>query len=197
MQKGSYNERLLWSQFKNGDREAFATLYRLHSTSLIAYGLKLCPDRDLLKDKIQELFVELWNSRNNLAAIDSVKFYLFKALRYKVIRQEKTRHLQIRIARSAADLLGDGQEDSIETTIIDKEIHDAHKALLQTAIKRLSERQQEIIQLRFYQGFSNEQIAGLMNMNYQSVCNLLYRALCRLKEKINVSALTLLLFLFV
>jgi DNA-directed RNA polymerase specialized sigma24 family protein len=46
-----------------------------------------------LKDQIQELFVELWNSRKNLAPARSVKFYLFKALRYKLIKLEKFRYL--------------------------------------------------------------------------------------------------------
>src|SRR3982750_2902111 len=85
-------EALLWLQLKAGDREAFAAIYRLHSVPLIAYGFRLCPDRDILKDQIHELFVELWNSRENLSPTDSVKFYLFRALRNKLIRQEKNHH---------------------------------------------------------------------------------------------------------
>src|SRR5882672_10780272 len=91
-------EVLLWLQFKGGDREAFATLYQKHSIPLIAYGMKLCPDLDLLKDQIQELFVELWHSREGLSPTDSVKFYLLKALRYKLIRQGKNSHTRLALA---------------------------------------------------------------------------------------------------
>ncbi|MHA4809173.1 RNA polymerase sigma factor [Flavitalea flava] len=189
-------EVLLWLRLKNGDREAFAVLYQKHAVALIAYGIRLCPDRDLLKDQIQELFVELWNSRNNLAATDSVKFYLFRALRYKLIRQEKKRHFRFHASRLAAGLAEGLLEDPVETSIVEKEIHDSHMAMLKKAILELSHRQQEVIQLRFYQGFTNEQIAELMNMNYQSVSNLIYRALCRLKDIIKSPAIPAFLSFF-
>jgi RNA polymerase sigma-70 factor (ECF subfamily) len=159
--------------------------------------MKLCPDQDILKDQIQELFVELWHSRENLSPTDSVKFYLLKALRYKLIRQEKNSHTRTTLARVSADLAAGLREEPVETALIEKEIHESQMALLRKAVKGLTLRQQEIIQLRFYQGLSNEQIADLMNMNYQSVSNLLYRALCRLKDLVQIPAFkTLLLFFF-
>jgi RNA polymerase sigma factor (sigma-70 family) len=190
MEKKAEEDVLLWSRFKTGDRNAFATLYQRHAIPLIAYGIKLCPDRDHLKDQIQELFVELWNSRNNLADTDSVKFYLFKALRYKLIRLEKRQEAKMHAVRLAADISGDLMEDSAETAMMNRETHESHMALLRRAIKGLTRREQEVIQLRFYQGFSNDQIAELMSMNYQSASNLLYRALCRLKDTIKIPAFT-------
>lgn len=190
------DEALLWRKFKNGDKDAFATLYQKHIIPLIAYGSKLCPDRHQLKDQIQELFVELWNSRENLSDTDSVKFYLFRALRYKLMRLAKSRYQQAHIMRIEAFPNEPQMEGSIETIIIEKEIQASNTALLKEAISHLTTRQQEIIQLRFYQGFSNAQIAELMQMNQQSVSNLLYRALCSLKEKISIPVfMTLLLLL--
>jgi len=171
----------LWSLFKAGDREAFAAIYRQHILPLITYGLRLCPDQDLLKDQIQELFVELWNSRNNLAPVQSVKFYLFKALRYKLVRLEKDRYLSRHSARIALSL-DNRLQDPIETSIIEKEFRASQVASIRHAIKSLSLRQQEAIQLRYFQGFTHDQIAGIMDLNYQSVSNLLHRALFRLKQ---------------
>jgi RNA polymerase sigma factor (sigma-70 family) len=170
-----------WSQFKEGDREAFAAIYQQHILHLITYGLRLCPDQDLLKDAIQELFVELWHSRKNLAPARSVKFYLFKALRYKLVRLEKNRYLSQQSTRFALSL-DNPLEDPIETSIIENESRASQVASLRQAIKSLSLRQQEAIQLRYYQGFTHDQIAELMDLNYQSVSNLLHRALTRLKE---------------
>jgi RNA polymerase sigma factor (sigma-70 family) len=169
-----------WLEFKEGDRDAFADIYRQHIIPLIAYGLRLCPDRHLLKDQIQELFVELWNSRRNLSATGSVKFYLLRALRYKLIRLEKNRNLRYKTSRSDIDLDTLFQE-SIEASIIENEIHASQTATLRQAIRTLSHRQQEAIQLRYYQGLSHEEIGELMDLNYQSVSNLLHRALLKLK----------------
>jgi RNA polymerase sigma-70 factor (ECF subfamily) len=170
-----------WSQFKQGDREAFAAIYQQHILHLITYGLRLCADQDLLKDQIQELFVELWHSRKNLAPTRSVKFYLFKALRYKLIRLEKNRYLSQQSARIALSF-DNPLQDPIETSIIENESRASRVASLRLAIKSLSLRQQEAIQLRYFQGFTHDQIAELMDLNYQSVSNLLHRALFRLKE---------------
>jgi RNA polymerase sigma factor (sigma-70 family) len=139
--------------------------------------------------------VELWNSRKNLADTDSVRFYLLKALRYKLIRLEKSRHQMTgirNIEEHNADTL---KEDPIEASIVEKEIHESFRALLKTAIGHLTLRQQEIIQLHFYQGLTHQQIARLMDMNYQSVSNLLYNALCRLKEQMKIPVLAI-VFLF-
>ncbi len=190
---------LLWNRFKNGDKEIFASLYQAHIASLIAYGSKLCPDKEVLKDLIQELFVELWNSRKNLAATDCIRFYLLKALRYKLIRAEKRQQTRTGSLSKVIHLVYKEVENPVETTIIEKENRDFRISLLQEAIKKLTLRQQEAIQLRFYQGLRHEQIAEIMDMNYQSVSNLLYSAISRLKEKINSTALIsliLVIFLF-
>jgi RNA polymerase sigma factor (sigma-70 family) len=191
MQLSHDDEALLWWKFKNDDRDAFATLYQKHIIPLIAYGSKLCPDRDQLKDQIQELFVELWSSRKNLADTSSVRFYLLKALRYKLIRLEKNRQLLTGIKRFEEHNADTLMEDPVETSIVEKELHESYRTQLKVAMGHLTPRQQEIIQLRFYQGFTHEQIAGLMDLNYQSVSNLLHIALCRLKEQIKVPVLAL------
>jgi RNA polymerase sigma factor (sigma-70 family) len=191
MEMMSEGDMQRWSRFKEGDREAFASIYQQHILQLITYGLRLCPDQDLLKDQIQELFVELWQSRKNLAPARSVKFYLFKALRYKLVRLEKNRYLSQQSARIALSL-DSPLENPIETSIIENESRASQVASLRQAMKSLSLRQQEAIQLRYFQGFTHDQIAELMNLNYQSVSNLLHRALSRLKEVFKIPVLPLL-----
>jgi len=186
MRKATHENTLTWVRFKSGDKEAFASVYQEHIHPLIAYGCRLCPDREILKDTIQELFVELWHSRDRLSLTDCVKFYLFKALRYKLLRLEKRRRDQDRTASYVADHLYRHFDNSIETTLIEKEEFDSNTSLMQNAIRRLTNRQQEVIQLRYYQGFTNEQIALLMDVHYQSVGNLLHAALGRLKESIKM-----------
>ncbi len=186
MEKDNQTYTALWLLFKTGNKEAFSKLYQFHIKSLIAYGAKLCDDEELLKDNIQDLFIELWNSRENLADVDCVKFYLFKALRYKLIRSEKVRQSQYIFSKNFSESANTYNtfEQSVESEMIEKELLDSQISSLQKAIKSLTKRQQEAIQLRFYQGFTNDQIAELMGMNYQSVSNLMYTALCRIKKNL-------------
>src|SRR5215467_8963832 len=128
----------LWLRFKNGDKVAFAELYQKHIISLAAYGSKICPDQEILKDSIQELFVELWNSRQNLSVTGSVRFYLFKALRYKLLRFEKRTHAQARWLQSAAEVIYSERGDNIESSIINQENQESKIAKLKEAIKGLT-----------------------------------------------------------
>jgi RNA polymerase sigma factor (sigma-70 family) len=58
---------------------------------------------------------------------------------------------------------------------------------LKSVLQQLPRRQQEAINLRFYHNFSNEEVANIMGLNYQSACNLIYAALAKLKIQLQVS----------
>lgn len=181
MRKNDTEERLLWSQFKNGDRQSFSLIYQRNIAALINYGLKICDDTTILRDTIQDLFVDLWNSRLNLSDVDSIKFYLFKALRFKLIRTGKKK-----IASGDLSAFLQKKENNTDASIEDKIIIEEAGAFLsktlQKAVACLTLRQREAIVLRFYHGFTHEQIAELMQLSYQSVSNLLYSAIERMRD---------------
>jgi RNA polymerase sigma factor (sigma-70 family) len=170
-----------WSRFKNGDVKALESIYRAHVMSMVNYGLKITDDLDLIKDSIQDLFIELWKSRQNLADTDQPKFYLFRALRNKLMR-----------AISQQSFVSEGEmllaSDSLMTEYVELEIADREQRLqtsgtLKQLLEKLSKRQQEAIYLRFYHNFSYELISSMMNMNYQSVLNLVQRALKSMRKE--------------
>ncbi|WP_276500741.1 RNA polymerase sigma factor [Terrimonas pollutisoli] len=164
----------LWLRFIAGDFNAYASLYKDHVESMILYGLKIKPDKNEVQDAIQDLFVELWHSKQNLKPVQLVSMYLLKALRYKLIKKEK-----IRIS-SLNDDLGELDdtilEQPIEFFILENEDRVYKLEKIRKAIQLLPKRQQEVINLRFYKGFSTEQVAEIMSINYQSASNLLHKA---------------------
>lgn len=186
MKDVSFDEAALWKRFKAGDKVAFTLIYREYTVSLFQYGSRFCADQEKLKDIVQDLFIEMWNSRDKISEQVAIRFYLCRSLRYKLIRSDYQYHAATDkqdkylhdIARSEA---------TVEERMIDSEINDSRSILLNNAIKKLSRRQQEIITLRFYMGFTNAQIAEMMHMKYQSVSNLLYSALGRIKETLETT----------
>jgi RNA polymerase sigma factor (sigma-70 family) len=189
MLKNYQNHNAWWEQFKLGDRNAFAAIYSNHIQSLLAYGSRISSDQELIKDNIQDLFVELWNTRENLGQVECLKFYLIKALRYKLIRAKQIQE------RHFAHFPGAGSDQNtavinempIETEMIEKESRVSQSTSIRKAIDILSKRQQEAILLRFYEGFTNRQIADLLDMHPQSVSNLLYASLVRMKKNLKSS----------
>jgi len=182
----------LWEAFRNGDAHALSVLFETYYGALYHYGLKLTGDEELVKDCIQNLFQKLWRRREGLRAAQVVKAYLFKALR---------RHLgdETKLLRKHRHLLPT-YTDSFEVTysheefLIAQQGDAAQSARLLVALNQLSKRQREALYLKFFDGFSYERIAEVMLLNIQSVRNLIFNALQKLRN-VMVLALVLLLML--
>jgi RNA polymerase sigma-70 factor (ECF subfamily) len=174
---------LHWESFRKGDREAFATLFRNHYPALYRYGSKFTTDHQQLEDGIQELFIELWKS-NSRNTVISVRSYLLKSLKYKLLRgNSKKRHTLL-----PAD--GDwGFEWSHETFLIAAQESEEKRQKVLKAVEQLSPRQKEIVYLKYYQNLSYDELGEVMNINYQVARNLLYQAMKMLKKNITVSLL--------
>lgn len=186
MTNNELREDPLWTRFRAGDQEAFSCIYREYTGCLLQYGARYCVHPEKLQDMLHDLFIELWNSRQTISPTDCIKFYLCKSLKYKLIRGNQVHKTSSEKLRSLFTSLPHS-EDTVEQHIIETETTDSRAVLLQDMIKKLSRRQQEIILLRFYMGFSNTQIAELMQMKYQSVSNLQYAALCKIKESLKAT----------
>lgn len=147
---------------------------------LYSYGTRFTTDAGLVKDCIQEVFISLWQRRHNGGAILSLKYYLLRAVKNKVL---KSLH---RLANNTH--LGDWQdghpflqEFPVEKLIIEKQISEEKGMALRKTLAQLSKRQQEVIYLKFYHHLDHAQIAELMNISRQSVYNLLHETLQKLR----------------
>lgn len=182
----------IWRSFKEGDKNAFAALYRFYAGELLNYGSKISRDRTLVEDSIQDLFFELWNTRERITEPNSIKFYLFKALRYKIQRNAKSNDF---INTLDVGMFENLASPSHESKLIRFEVQSEQMENLRTLIRQLPQRQQEAINLRYYHDFSNEEIAKIMGVNYQSACNFIFIAIRKLKLNLKVSVTSFLFFL--
>lgn len=156
----------------------------MYARDLLSYGYKVTNDVPLIEDSIHDLFIELWQSRANLSDTDSIRFYLFRSLRNKINRVRQRDLLFQASDLDAATVHAD--DFSIETSLIEgEETHRMHQQL-RRSYALLTPRQQEALNLRFYQHFSNEEIAQLMGINYQSACRFIYSALKTLREVVRI-----------
>lgn len=187
------DETTLWIAFKKGDVRAFEQLYNRYFEVLANYGYRYCTDKQQLEDAIQDVFVDVWRRRQHLADVESVKFYLFRALRHQVIRN--TRNDLLETSEDINDFLDFLVAFSSEQQSIEQETHISQTQAVTKAIAQLSQRQQEAINLRFYHGMSLDEMTQLMSLSKQSVSNLLFKAYSVLRLTIKGIHPLLLLFL--
>lgn len=172
----------LWDQFRNGDADAFAALIRVHYQDLFNYGTRIARDEDLVKDGIQDLLLSLWKNRATISGTSFVKYYLLKSLRRRLMKTiDKKRYFNVS-EHSYFEGMAGGQ-------VFLPEGSDGRTAELAKKIRKLLKnmpvRQQEAIYLRYYMDADIEEIGEIMDMNRQSVYNLLHRALKKLKKTIS------------
>ncbi|MFD1816513.1 RNA polymerase sigma factor, sigma-70 family [Pseudarcicella hirudinis] len=177
-----HDEEKLWRNFRDGDEKAFSLIYTRFFPVLYQYSYHIVREENIVKDCIQNLFVELWRSRSNLADTDSVKYYLLKAIRRKVYRaiQKESVYVEFMEGRDEKDVFFSPE---LELIISQTEAH--HQEILKQAINQLSNRQKEAITLLYIEGLSYPQISDIMSLKVRSVYNLIHTALESLRKDLN------------
>jgi RNA polymerase sigma factor (sigma-70 family) len=169
--------KTLWQQFRGGDKDALADIYNDFVGVLYNYGYHICPDPFVVQDAIQDLFVDLWRMRENLSEAQSVKFYLFRSLRRRLHRATEGGKNTVSFEENF------GLTNLMHTEEpFDEEDYARKIKQLQKLITDLPPRQAEALRLRFFNNFSLEQVAEMMDMNEQSVRNSISRAVKKLRE---------------
>jgi RNA polymerase sigma factor (sigma-70 family) len=170
----------LWKAFRSGDEKALMTIFDRFTKPMYNYGCKIIGESELVKDAVQELFIEVWQNRLGLGDTDSIKFYLFKSLRRKLIRLK---------AKSKKHLFGnlsiESDEEAFpshEFVLISEQIEIEKKEKVVSMLNRLTRRQHEAIFLRYFEELNCGQIAAVMELSKQAVYNLIHQALERLKK---------------
>jgi len=170
----------LWKGFVRSEKGAFSRMYDLHVDSLFSYGCKLCSDSEMVKDSIQDVFIDLYEHRNQLSVPNNIKFYLFKALKRTLFRRLK-KERKFGSINERNDL--SFQTDySIEKETINVEIENYKKKLILHTLKTLTRKQQEILYLKFTMGFDYQEISQILGIDNNSVRKQVYRAIKRLRE---------------
>jgi RNA polymerase sigma factor (sigma-70 family) len=142
-----------------------------------------CYDRDLVLDCLQELFGRLWDKRDQVADVEVVNFYLFKAFRRLLINKlVEKRKQSLRFLHS--DDTGFEILSSFEDAIILEEATSHQIENLKKAIAALTKRQREVIFLKFFNELSYQDVAAVMEMNVDSVYNLMTKAIDALRKTI-------------
>jgi len=174
----------LWRRLKKGEEEALKECYDMCVSNLFNYAKKFTNDNELIEDAIHDLFVLIWQKRENLTDTDSIIKYLCVSLRRELIR---------RINKAHDTMSFETKENkefdfalTIEDLIIREETDAEHSDKLKFALSSISHRQKEAIYLKYYEEMSYEQICEIMDINYQSVRNLISKGIIEMRKFISI-----------
>ena len=191
MNASSSEDRQLWKQLKQGKELALTAIYRKYVVDLYNYGHRFGADPPLLEDSIQDLFFTLWKRRASLTIPSSVKYYLFSALKNRLLNSIQYKQQSEKRDEAFADLHFELCLSPEEEAIRYETATERTTVLRQAIDDQLTPRQREAITLFFYDGLTYDEVASLLALPTKSTYKLIYRALHVLQNSINRDTVTI------
>ncbi len=168
----------LWGELRSGKSSALSELYKRYYQSLFAYGYYLSRNKQLTKDTLHEIFLTLWQRKEELPEVNNVQAYLQTSLRRQLLRQLK--NTRIKETGESEDCIQ--IESSYEDLLITLEEDAENRQKIIQALEQLTPSQKEIIRMRYFENKSYKQIAEITSTKNRTIYNQAYDALCTLRK---------------
>jgi RNA polymerase sigma factor (sigma-70 family) len=160
------------------------TLYRAHLNELFAYAIGLGFDGDASMDAIHDVFCRICNDKIlRDKDVTNVRAYLFRAVKNRLLDFCKIRRDLSVPADETDGALSFGIEVSVEEELIEKEERERLRKKVERLLESLTDRQREIIWLRYEQNLDYEAISQIMSITETSCRKLIHKAVRKLREQ--------------
>jgi RNA polymerase sigma-70 factor (family 1) len=150
----------------------FSDLFRQHEHKLYTLALKLTKSDQLAKDIIQEVFLKLWDQRNQLTSIMNIEAWLYRVTENKIIDFLRKASADNRLKEKIWNQLQQIVNES-EQYLAAKE----YNQIIQKAIDQLPPQRKLIYQLNKENGMNYLDIADELQLSKHTVKNQLSTAI--------------------
>lgn len=166
------------SGFKNGNMDAFRTIFEANHKAMHYYARQILNESTFIDDIIQASFLKLWENQGDFVSMPGIKSFLYKTVRNQCIdhiRHHKTRELFVNYQTSQHGL---EEQEAFEYELVETDLLD----LLNKAIMELPQGCREILNL-FNSGLSISDISTKLDISTNTVKSQKQRAINLLREK--------------
>lgn len=182
-------DREIIKGIKEGDQRAYGMLIRLYFQPLTNYAKSIVFDFEQAKDIVQDVFLKIWNTRNELNVTTSLKSFLYRSVHNACIdflRKTKAKNalqqvsyddIQIRI--QAFEI---GDNDHFFDVIFTEEL----ESELNKAIEQLPAQCREIFLLNRFEQLSYGEISKNLSVSLSTVKTQMVRAMQKLQESMGI-----------
>lgn len=168
----------LIQQIAGGDRQAFTELYRRYWEDLFITAAKSLRGQKEAEDVVQDVFLSMWNRRNELNIQGSLAAYLHTSVRYKCIH-----YIEKNITRR--DYLVQFAEAIVHSSAANTEVNMDLKEMQKTierSVAAMPPKMQEVYKLSRQQQLSHKEIAENMSISVETVKKHIHHALHLLRK---------------
>ncbi len=173
----------------NGDSDSFRGLFFEYAKSLIYFSNRIVNDFDEAENIVQEVFVSIWQNRENLDPSQKIKTYLFVAVKnrsLKFIRHENVKHDSFETLQEIYQTYNNADSETNYNEL---------KSAIDIAINKLPEKCRIIFEMNRYDKLSYKEIAKVLDISVKTVETQMGRALKSLRQQLTNFISILIFFL--
>lgn len=170
-------EEELIGLLKAGDERAFSVIYDRYKERLAGNLYKLLKSEELTKEILQDLFLKIWDTREQLDPGKSFRSYLFK-IGGNMVNDYYRRAARDRNMRDKMILASTELYSHIEEQLFTKE----NAEMLQRAVDQMPPQRRQVFTLCKLEGKSYKEVEQIMGINAKTINSHLFQANKFLKQ---------------
>lgn len=167
---------------KSGDSFALTELHARYHVILYAYAYRRYPYREEVRDILQELFIYIWDHREDLNFSTGLPAYLYASVRNRLLSLYRKQNTRGQYISSLQSFIEKG-ENLTEDNLREKELVE----LVNKEIALLPAQMRLIFELSRNQELSHNEIAEMLNLSPHTVRTQVRSALRVLRVKLGTN----------
>lgn len=177
-----HTDSTLVALLKEDNQRAYTEIFERYSKILVNHAYKLLGDRDQANDVVQDVFLAIWNKRNEIVLTGSLSSYLYKATKNRILNHIAHEKVVSNYADSISNFI---ENDYVlaDSRLREKEM----EAIIEKEIALLPEKMREVFLLRKVEELSYDEIALQLNITDKTAKQQVYNSLKILRHKLNSS----------
>jgi RNA polymerase sigma-70 factor, ECF subfamily len=175
-------DAVLIGRIRGGERAAFIGFYDRYSPLLFSVAAKVLGERKEAEDVLQEVMLVIWNKSGDYdPQLGTLSSWAVAVTRNKALDRLRARTRRLRLIEEAAALAEDSGVTSYPSA--NEIVHGRERAeLLRDAMKELPADQRMAIELAFFTGLSQSDIAERLQQPLGTIKARIRRGMLRLRE---------------
>ena len=170
-----------------GDANSFEKLFNLYCQQLINFARSYVIDKQIAENVVQDVFVNVWQSRTNLDPSKMIKAYLFTAVKNNSLKHLRHLNIKNKGIEGSPPYISDDERP-------DRKLDEKELAVeVNHAINELPEKCMEIFKMNHFENLKYAEIAQILDISIKTVETQMGRALKKLRERLK-PLLTIILF---
>ena len=157
------DDRELVGLLKKGSHAAFEKLYARYKYPLLRYCKQYLNDRAAAEDVVQDIFLQLWETRETLNITSSFLNFVYTSAKNRIFNIFRQFDIHERYAQNIIMHVKDSTNET-EDAIIDND----YTALLNQLMECLPPMQKEVFRLHRIEGLTYMEIADLLKISVEN-----------------------------